>query len=167
MQQTEKEDKKNMKLLSATLVAIAGINLCAAPITLAAGNSGVETKIKSMEDAWAAAQLQKDHGASVVEGFLASDYHGITSKGKLRNKKEQIEQIRKDTDTYTFSKNDSLKVHVYGADLATVCGTSTEKGKDKDGKEFSRSFAWLDSWMQRDGHWQCIASSGAPLKKEQ
>ncbi len=155
-----------MKLFTATLVAITALGLCAAPLALAleADSSAVETKIKSMEDAWAAAQMQKDHGASVVEGFLASDYHGITSKGEMRNKSEHIEKMRADTDTYTSSKNDSLKVHVYGTDVATVCGTSTEKGKDKDGKEFSRSYAWLDTWMLRDGQWQCIASVGTLLK---
>ncbi len=155
-----------MKLLTATLVALTGFGLCAAPLALAADDSAVESKIKSMEDQWAAAQLQKDHGASVVEGFLASDYAGISAKGQMRNKAEQVEQIRKDTDTYTYSKNDSMNVHVYGDALATVCGTSTEKGTDKDGKKFSRSYVWLDTWMQRDGQWQCIASAGAPLKKQ-
>jgi len=153
-----------MKLLTATLVALAGFGLCAAPLALAADGSAVESKIKSMEDQWAAAQLQKDRGASVVEGFLATDYHGISAKGKTRDKAEQIAHIRKDTDTYTESKNDSMKVHVYGNELATVCGTSTEQGTDKEGKEFSRSYAWLDTWMQRDGQWQCIASCGTPLK---
>jgi hypothetical protein len=153
-----------MKLLTATIVALTGLGLCAAPLALAAGDSAVESKIKSMEDQWAAAQLQKDRGASVVEGFLASDYHGISAQGKNRDKTEQIAHIRKDTDTYTESKNDSMHVHVYGNDLATVCGTSTEKGTDKEGKNFSRSYAWLDTWMQRDGQWHCIASCGTPLK---
>jgi len=152
-----------MKLLTATLVAIIGLSLWATPFALAADNSAVEKKIKAMENAWAEAQLNKDHGASVVEGFLASDYHGITAKGKTRDKKEQVEKMQTDTDTYTYSKNDSMKVHVYGADVATVCGTSTEKGKDKGGKEFSRSFAWVDTWMQRDGQWHCIASCGSLL----
>ena len=74
-----------------------------------------------------------------------------------------IEHMKTDTDTYSASKNDSMNVHVYGADLATVCGTSTEKGKDKDGKEFSRSYAWVDTWMQRNNKWECIASAGTPL----
>jgi len=162
-----------MKLITATLVALTGFSLCAAPIAFAqvttanaATDTGaIETKLKSMEDSWAGAQLQKDHGATVVEGMLASDYAGVGSKGQIRNKSEQLEHMRSDTDTYSDSKNDSLKVHVYAPNLATVCGTSTEKGKDKDGKEFSRSFAWVDTWMDRSGQWQCIASSGTPITK--
>lgn len=164
-----------MKLVTRTVLAITALGLCLAPVALAqspqgaapanatADNAGVEAKLKAMEDSWAAAQLQKDHGASVVEGLLASDYHGVGAKGKIRNKAEQIEYMKTDKDTYTAAKNDSLEVHVYSPTVATVCGTSTEKGKDKDGKEFSRSFAWVDTWMQRDGQWQCIAGSGTPL----
>lgn len=149
-----------MKLLTATLVAITGLGLCAAPLALASDNAAIEKQIKAHEDAWAASQLNKDHGASVVEGLLANDYHGINAKGKMFDKKQQVKRIRTDTDTYTYSKNDSMSVQVYGADVATVCGKSTEKGKDKEGKEFSRSYAWVDTWMQRGGQWHCIAGSG-------
>lgn len=152
-----------MKSITATLVAVTALSLCAAPLALAADNSAVETKIKQMEDAWAASQMQKDHGASAVDGMLAADYSGVGSKGEIRDKASQLDHIKNDTDTYTSSKNDTLKVHVYGADVATVCGTSTEAGTDKDGKQFSRSYAWADTWMQRNGKWECIASGGTPV----
>ena len=152
-----------MKSITATFVAITALSLCAAPLLRAADNAAVETKIKQMEDSWAASQTQKDHGASAVEPMLASDYAGVGSKGEIRDKSSQIEHIKADTDTYASSKNDSMKVRVYGPDLATVCGTSTETGKDKDGKEFNRSFAWVDTWMQRNGKWECIASGGTPV----
>ena len=154
-----------MKSINATLVAITALSLFAAPFALAADNSAVETKIKEMENAWAASQTQPDHGASAVEGMLATDYAGVGSKGEIRTKSSQIAHMKADTDTYTASMNDKMDVHVYSPDLATVCGTSTEKGKDKDGKEFSRSFAWVDTWMQRNGKWECIASGGTPVVK--
>ena len=158
-----------MKLLTATLVAISGLSLCAAPLVFAqtSDDSAVETKIKSMEDTWAAGQLQKDHGASAVEGMLATDFSGVFSKGEIRDKTSQLEHMRWDTDTYSYSKNNKMDVHVYGPNIATVVGTSTEKGKDKNGKEFSRSFAWTDTWMERDGQWQCIASAGTALPAKQ
>ena len=52
-----------------------------------------------------------------------------------------------------------MDVHVYTPNLATICGTSPEKGKDKNGKEFSRSYAWVDTWMERNGKWECIAEA--------
>ena len=154
-----------MKLVTATLVAISGLGLCVAPLVTAqaADNSAIETKLKGMEDAWAASQLQKDHGASAVEAMLAADYAGIGAKGEIRTKASQIEHMRSDTDTYSSSKNDKMDVHVYGPNIATVVGTSTEAGKDKDGKAFTRSFVWTDTWIERDGQWQCVASGGTPL----
>jgi uncharacterized membrane-anchored protein len=74
-----------MKPITATLVAITALSLCAAPFAVAADNSAIETKIKEMEDSWAASQMQKDHGASAVEAMLASDYAGVGSKGDIRD----------------------------------------------------------------------------------
>lgn len=152
-----------MKLLTATIVALTGLGLCAAPLAQA-DDSATETKIKAMEDVWAAAQLKKDRGVDEIAGLLASDYQGLSAKGKFRNKEEQVKGMRDDTDTYTESKNDSMSVKTYGPDVAIVSGKSTEAGKDKDGKAFTRSYAWVDTWMQRNGDWQCIASCGSLLK---
>jgi ketosteroid isomerase-like protein len=155
-----------MKLVTSTFAGLIAAGLCAAPLAYATDNSAVETKIKQMEDSWAAAQMEKDHGASAVGDMLATDYAGVGSKGEIRSKSSQIEHMKGDTDTYASSKNDKMDVHVFGADVATVCGSSTETGKDKDGKEFNRSFAWVDTWMQRNGKWECIASAGTPLAQK-
>ena len=157
-----------MKLVTATLMAVTALSLTAAPFARAqasADNSAIETKLKGMEDKWAASQMEKDKGASTVANMLASDYSGVGSKGEMRDKNSQLEHMKSDTDTYTESKNDTMKVRVYAPNLATVTGSSTEKGKDKDGKEFSRSYAWVDTWMERGGNWQCIASSGTAITK--
>jgi hypothetical protein len=156
-----------MKSITARILAITVLSLCAAPFAHAQTASGVEEKLKSMEDSWAAAQLQKDHGASVVDGLLSADFFGIGEKGKLQNKTDWLERMRTDTDSYTYSKNDSMDVHLYGPNIATVCGTSTEKGTDKKGKKFSRSFAWVDTWMERNGQWQCIAEGVSMPKATQ
>jgi hypothetical protein len=154
-----------MKSIIAPMIILLG--LCAAPFAHAQDTSGVEAKLKSMEDSWSAAQLQKDHGVSVIEGLLAADFVGVDSKGKISNKSETLERMRSDKDSYTSAKNDKMEVHLYGSNIATVVGTSSEKGKDKNGKEFSRSFAWADTWMERNGKWECIAEgvTQLPAKK--
>jgi uncharacterized protein DUF4440 len=155
-----------MKSITARILAITVLSLFATPFVRAQTASGVEAKLRSMEDAWAKAQMDKDHGAAVVAGLLAADYSGVNSKGEVQNKAQRLEKIKAETDTYTSSVNDSMKVNVYGSNVATVCGKSTEKGKDKDGKEFTRSYGWVDTWMERNGKWECIAGSGTLLAKE-
>ena len=138
--------------------------LAAAPCTRAQDNSAIEAKLKQMEDVWGKALKDKDQAA--VGNMVADDYAGINSKGEHQNKTQLLDEIKTSTDTLSASTNDSMEVHVYGPSLATVVGTSTEKGKDKDGKQFSRSFGWVDTWMERNGKWECIGEAVMPLKKK-
>ena len=62
--------------------------------------------------------------------------------------------------------NENMDVHVYGPNLASVCGTTMEKGKDKDGKEVTRTYVWMDTWMERNGKWECIAEGVMELPKK-
>lgn len=161
-----------MKVIT-PILAITLLAFAAAPVVHAQANpaaaaksadsSGVKAKLKEMEDSWAKAQLDADHGAAVIGGLLAEDYSGVNSKGEVQSKAQRLERIKTDTDTYTASTNDSMEVNIYGPTMATVCGKSTEKGKDKDGKEFTRSYGWVDTWMERNGKWECVAGAGSML----
>jgi ketosteroid isomerase-like protein len=142
-------------LLAITLLAVA-----AAPCAHAqesADSSAITAKLKQMEDDWAKALQNKDHAA--VGNMVADDFAGFNSKGKQRSKAQLVDEIKNETSTLSSSENDKMDVHVYAPNLATVCGTSTEKGKDKDGKAFTHSYAWVDTWMERNGKWECIAEA--------
>jgi ketosteroid isomerase-like protein len=130
---------------------------CAQAQEKSADSSAIKTKLKEMEDAWAKALQNKDHAA--VGNMVADDFAGFSSKGKPRTKSQLVDEIKNETDTLSSSVNDKMDVHVYAPNLATVCGTSTEKGKDKDGKEFTHRYAWVDTWMERNGKWECIAEA--------
>ena len=153
-----------MKKSFVPFLVITSIAFALAPCGHAQDSSAVETKLKQMEDAWAKALLDKDQAA--VGNMVADDYAGITSKGEHQNKSQLLDEIKTSTDALSASTNDSMDVHVYGPSLATVVGMSTEKGKDKDGKQFSRSFGWVDTWMERNGKWECIGEAVMPIKKK-
>jgi ketosteroid isomerase-like protein len=55
-------------------------------------------------------------------------------------------------------------VYNYGPSVAVVIGTAHEKGTTKDGKPFDRAFRFTDTWMQRGGQWQCVASHVMKIK---
>jgi|SRR6266566_6770024 len=89
---------------------------------------------------------------------------GIPSKGKFINKSGLISaEIKSNKDTYTSTKNEKLNVRVFRPNVAVVTGTAREKGTGKDGKAFERTYAYTDTWMERNGQWQCIASQGMLL----
>ena len=80
------------------------------------------------------------HDPSVAQAYLADDFRGVSSKGKVMSKSNLLSEIKKDTDAYTSTKNGKVDVRVFGGQFAVATGTSTEVGKAKDGQAFKRSF---------------------------
>jgi len=115
-----------------------------------------ESNVKRLEDKWEAAVIK--HDVTFVQTRVAEDYTGTSSKGKRINKAGLMKEVKGDTDTYTSAKNAGVTVHSFGPNVAIATGTAKEVGKGKDGKAFSRTYAWTDTWLLRNGKWECIGS---------
>jgi ketosteroid isomerase-like protein len=121
-----------------------------------------EATIREIEDKWEASVMS--HDPSVAQAYLADDFRGVSSKGKVMSKSNLLSEIKKDTDTYASTKNGKVDVRVFGGQFAVATGTSTEAGKAKDGQAFKRSFRWTDVWVMRKDKWQCVASQAMLVK---
>jgi ketosteroid isomerase-like protein len=122
----------------------------------------VEAALKENENRWETAY--GSHDTSVAESMVANDFVGVYWDGKLMSKSSSISEMKKDTDTYKSAMNEKLAVHSYGPNVAVVVGTAREKGTGKDGKAFDRTFRFTDTWVERNGQWQCVASQVMKLK---
>lgn len=120
-----------------------------------------ESNIKRLENEWEASI--KNHDTSFLQARVADDYLGTSPKGKRVNKSGLLKEFKSDTDTYTSAKNGSITVRTFGSNIAIATGTSKEVGKGKDGKAFTRTYAWTDTWMLRGKLWQCIGSQAMLL----
>jgi len=156
-----------MKLFTPLLV-ITLLGLATAPCAHAqenaADSSAVQAKLKGMEDAWVKALVNKDQAA--VGNMVADDFAGFNPEGKHVEKSQLLDEMKNEPNTLSSATNENMDVHVYGPNLATVTGTTTEKVKDKDGKQFTRSYVWVDTWMERNGKWECIAEGVMQLPKK-
>jgi ketosteroid isomerase-like protein len=121
-----------------------------------------EATIRDIEDKWEASVMK--HDPSVAQAYLADDFRGVSSKGKVMNKSNLLSEIKKDTDVYASTKNGKVEVRVFGGQFAVTTGTSTEVGKTKDGQEFKRTFRWTDVWVLRKDKWLCVASQAMLVK---
>jgi ketosteroid isomerase-like protein len=121
-----------------------------------------EATIRDIEDKWEASVMK--HDPSVAQAYLADDFRGVSSKGKVMSKSNLLAEIKKDTDVYTSTKNGKVEVRVFGGQFALTTGTSTEVGKTKDGQAFKRTFRWTDVWVLRKDKWQCVASQAMLVK---
>ena len=118
--------------------------------------TNVSTMLKDNETRWTAAIAK--HDTATIESMVAADFIGVNSKGKVQNRRAMLAEVKSNKDTYTSTKAEKLDVHMYGAGVAVVVGTANEKGTGKDGKAFDRTYRFTDTWMDRGGNWQCIAS---------
>ena len=118
--------------------------------------------VKDMENAWEAAVAK--HDAASVEGLIAADFVGVSSKGKFIDRADSIGEFKKDKDTYKSAKNEKLNVKMFGPNVTVVTGRAREVGTGKDGKAFDRTFLYTDTWVMRGGKWQCVASQVAKIK---
>ena len=116
----------------------------------------VTTMLKDNETRWSAAIAK--HDTATIESIVAPDFIGVNSKGKVQNRRAILAEVKSNKDTYTSTKAEKLDVHMYGAGVAVVVGMANEKGTGNDGKAFDRTYRFTDTWMDRGGNWQCIAS---------
>jgi ketosteroid isomerase-like protein len=135
----------------------------------AAGPSGkkmsVEASLKEMENKWEAAYAA--HDASVPQSFVASDFIGVSSQGgKFINKSGLLSELKSNKDTHKSAVNEKLNVKIFGPNVAVVTGSAREKGTGKDGKAFDKTYHFTDTWMERNGQWQCIASQATLVSQK-
>ena len=134
----------------------------AKPAVASAAPSGKKMSVKEMEEKWEASV--PSHDFSTVQGFVASDFVGISSQGKFTDRASMLAEYKKDKDTYKSAKNEKLNVKNFGANVTVVTGRAREKGTGKDGKAFDRTYLFTDTWMLRGGQWQCVASQVNKIK---
>jgi ketosteroid isomerase-like protein len=116
----------------------------------------VEAALKDNENRWEAAIAK--HDVVSVGSMVADDFVGVYFDGKVMSRSSVMAESKKDRDTYKSAVNERLAVHTYGPNVAVVVGTAHEKGTGKDGKPFDRKFRFTDTWVERSGRWQCVAS---------
>jgi len=134
----------------------------AAPAAPSGKKMSAEAALKDDENRWEASYAA--HNISVPQSLVANDFVGVYWDGKVMSKSGLISEIKKDKDTYKSAKNEKLAVHGYGGNVAVVVGTAREKGTGKDGRSFDRTFRFTDTWMLRNGQWQCVASQVMKVK---
>jgi len=131
-------------------------------VTAPSKKMGVDATLKDNENKWEASYAA--HNPSVAQAFVASDFNGVYWDGRVMGKSGVVSEIKRDKDTYKSAVNEKLTVNSYGPGVAVVIGTSHEKGTTKDGKPFDRAFRFTDTWVQRGGQWQCVASQVMKIK---
>lgn len=91
------------------------------------------------------------HDTSASERLMADDFLGIWIDGSQYSKSDHY--ARANPSSYVSNHTNEVVIRFYGN---TAIAQGSESWKKKDG---TRGFwVWTDTWIQREGKWQIIAS---------
>jgi ketosteroid isomerase-like protein len=130
----------------------------------AAGDDSIAPRIKELESRWEASLLS--HDSSAIEKIVAEDFIGTSSSGKTGDKNTLLAEAKRDTNTYTSAVSSEMTVRMFGPSVAVVTGIAKETGKTKAGKTFTHTYRFTDTWVERNGEWQCVAAHAMALPKK-
>jgi ketosteroid isomerase-like protein len=149
-----------MKLVYFVVLVCASLVFGLALPVVAQDNGSVESKIIAMEKAWNQAYKFRDKKA--LGEILHDSIVLVNDDGSLLAKKAFLTSV----DTARASEQqqaepESISVHVFGG-VAIATGIFREKGVE-NGKPYLRRNRFVDTWVNENGSWVCIAASATPV----
>jgi len=116
--------------------------------------SSNERVVKALERNYAEAVIRQDVPA--LERILADDFIATSSRGELRNKGQEIDDIKPSPDYVMKGFDlDDVSVRVFG-DTAIATGRSTLKASYK-GRDSISLFRYTRVYVKRKGKWQVVS----------
>ena len=113
-----------------------------------------EQELIKLENWWNDAWIKRD--ITPFDRIMADDCFITTDEGNIVTKAQDIANVKSGDDVAISVVSDEWKVRVYG-DAAVVTYRMALKGQFK-GKDNSGLFRWTDTWIKKDGRWQCVAA---------
>lgn len=154
-----------MKGILAALVLVLAVSCQAfaqAKPAAPAKSASVEQELIKLENDWNNAEVKRDVAA--LSRILADDWTVADPEGTIVNKAQDLAEIKSGESVTTSAVADEMKVRVYG-DAAVVVGRNTVKEQYK-GKDFSGQYRFTDTWVKKDGRWQCVATAATKITKK-
>jgi ketosteroid isomerase-like protein len=111
--------------------------------------------IMKLENDWCAALIKNDVAA--LNAILADDLTEVAPSGAVGTKASILSGAK--STKVSVCKNENMKVRVYG-DAAVARGVVAYQDSNMSGE-----FQFTDTYVRRNGHWQCVATHETPSKK--
>ncbi len=118
------------------------------------GNSDADkSMILALEGIWNQAEIH--HDAAAASAIMADTFISVDHHGKLLTKSQYLADLKDPSFKPEEISNSETTVYIYG-DTAIVSSAYRTRGTD-DGKPFVHRGRFTDTWVKRDGKWQCVA----------
>jgi ketosteroid isomerase-like protein len=149
--------------LSIALLSLFLLSRIAVP-PLAAQNDGdaqARSQVLSLERLWN--QAYKAGDAKALASILDNSLVLVEDDGSLKTRAEFLASIKAPASNQEQVAPESLTVRVFDK-TAIAIGVIAVKTK-QNGKIVTRRERFIDTWMNRNGTWVCIATDATPMTK--
>jgi len=122
---------------------------------IAQDDEAARSKVLALEKAWN--QAYKLGDAKAMGTILDDNIVLIEDDGSMKTKAEFLATVKASSGNEEQVAPESLVVHVFGK-TAIAVGVIGVKGKS--GVHHER---FIDTWIEKNGNWVCIASDATPM----
>ncbi len=122
-------------------------------------SDAVRSKIVALEKAWNQAYKMADIRA--LNSLLDDHVVLINDDGSTQTKDEWLKSVQASNSQEQQVSPESLNVRVYG-NTAIATGVFRAKGSEA-GKPYVRRERFVDTWVNKDGNWVCVATNAVPI----
>ncbi len=130
--------------------------LCAFQIQQHRGYApAAEQAVTKLEQEWFSAQLALNWPK--LKSMIAEDFVLTESDGKLGNRETMLEGYKTEASVTLDIKMTLLVSHAVAANAVIATGLDDITLKAKGGRISHRHERFTDTWILRDGRWQCVA----------
>jgi len=122
----------------------------------------VKQELVRLEREWADGYIKRD--LTVLDRMEAENFIGTDSDGNMYSKAKDLEEVKGGVFLMESWVCPEMKVYLYG-ETAVVTGRSAVKSRYK-GKNTSGQYQWTDTWVNKNGYWQCVATQSSRVAKK-
>ena len=121
----------------------------------AAGFAEAERAVTKLEQEWFAIQQANDWAK--LSKMIADDFVIVDSDGSLGNRSSMIDGYKEEAPRVISLKMQVLVAHAVAANTVIASGLDDIAIKGSNGSTVHRYERFIDTWIVRDGRWQCVA----------
>src|SRR5690349_2855908 len=137
--------------------AVSVLSLVCLWTCFAAAQDDASAKVLALEKAWN--QAYKAGDARALGALLDDNIVLVQDDGSIQTKAEFLRTVKAATSNQEQVVPESLTVHVFGK-TAIAVGVIGIKGKSGLSRE-----RFIDTWMEKNGTWVCVATDATPIRR--
>src|SRR6266852_8747139 len=130
----------------------------------AAGYAEAERTVTKLEQEWFAIQQANDWAK--LSKMISDDFVIVDSDGSLGNKESMVAGYKEEAPRVLSLKMQVLVAHAVAPNTVIASGLDDIATKGSNGAPVHRYERFIDTWILRDGRWQCVAEQITLSKPE-